>query len=103
MIEATQGYGDGYPRRLSNDVGALVRGVHCPQVGNITMDMSLIDVTALRGQIELGDEVVIIGRQVTEEITADELALKLGTINYEVVTGIQDRVPRVATNSSDKS
>jgi alanine racemase len=97
------GYGDGYPRRLSNDVEVLVRGVRCPQVGHITMDMSLIDVTALRGQIELGDEVVLIGRQGAEEITADELAVKLNTINYEVVTSIQDRVPRVATNSIDKS
>lgn len=59
------------------------------------MDMSLIDVTALRGYVECGDEVVIIGRQGEEEITADELATKLGTINYEVVTCISHRVPRV--------
>jgi len=94
------GYGDGYPRRLSNDVEVLVGGIRCPQVGHITMDMSLIDVTALRGRVELGDEVVIIGRQGTEEITADELAVKLNTINYEVVTCIQDRVPRVAIDSN---
>ncbi len=64
------------------------------------MDLSLVDVTALRGQVELGDEVVIIGRQSNEEISADDLAAKLGTINYEIVTGISHRVPRVAIENS---
>ena len=64
------------------------------------MDMSLVDVTALRGQVALGDEAVIIGRQGQEEVTADELAERLGTINYEVVTGISRRVPRVAVGKS---
>ena len=59
------------------------------------MDQSLIDVSALRGRITLGDEVVIIGRQGEAELTADELAAKLGTINYEIVTAIAARVPRV--------
>jgi alanine racemase len=89
------GYGDGLSRTLSNQLEVLVRGVRCPQVGRITMDMSVIDVTAVRGQVELGDEVVIIGKQGTEEVTADELAAKLGTINYEIVTSISHRVPRV--------
>jgi len=57
--------------------------------------MCVIDVTALRGQVELGDEVVIIGAQQEEEITADELADRLGTINYEIVTAISHRVPRI--------
>lgn len=90
------GYGDGLARNLSNKLEVLVRGRRCPQVGRVTMDMSLIDVTALRGQVEIGDEVVVIGRQKNEEITADELAAKLGTINYEIVTCISHRVPRVA-------
>ncbi len=94
------GYGDGLSRRLSNSLEVLVGGVRCPQVGRITMDMSLVDVTALRGQVALGDEAVIIGRQGQEEVTADELAGKLGTINYEVVTGISHRVPRVAVAES---
>ncbi len=89
------GYGDGLRRNLSNRLDVLVHGLRCPQVGRITMDMSLIDVTALRGQVALGDEVVIIGRQRDEQVTADELAQKLGTINYEVVTAISQRVPRV--------
>jgi alanine racemase len=62
------------------------------------MDQSLIDVTALRGQVALGDEVVIIGRQGEEEVTADTLARLLGTINYEVVTAISQRVPRIVVS-----
>ena len=94
------GYGDGLSRSLSGRIDVLVRDIRCPQVGRITMDMSLIDVTALRGQVALGDEAVIIGRQGAEEITADELAAKLGTINYEIVTAISHRVPRVAIETS---
>lgn len=90
------GYGDGLARNLSNEIEVLVRGVRCPQVGRITMDMSLIDVTTLGGQVEPGDEVVVIGQQGNEKITAEELAAKLGTINYEIVTCISHRVPRVA-------
>jgi alanine racemase len=93
------GYGDGLSRNLSGRIDVLVRGVRCPQVGRITMDMSLIDVTALRGQVESSDEAVVIGRQGTEQITADELAAKLGTINYEIVTGISHRVPRLAVEN----
>lgn len=89
------GYGDGYSRKLSNTVDFLVGGMRCPQVGRITMDQCLVDVTALRGRVALGDEVVLVGKQGDEEITADELAEKLGTINYEIVTKITDRVPRV--------
>ena len=89
------GYGDGLSRSLSNHLSMLVRGIRCPQVGRITMDMSLVDVTALRGQVQLGDEVVIIGHQAGAKVTADELAEKLGTINYEIVTRISHRVPRV--------
>ena len=93
------GYGDGLSRNLSNGLDVLVGGRRCPQVGRITMDMSLIDVTALQGEVALGDEAVVIGRQGGEEITADELAGKLGTINYEIVTCIARRVPRVAVGA----
>lgn len=89
------GYGDGLSRRLSNQLEVLIGGTRCRQVGRITMDMSLVDVTALRGRVALGDEAVIIGRQHDEEVTADELAAKLGTINYEIVTRIGHRVPRI--------
>jgi alanine racemase len=77
------GYGDGLHRGLSDS-----------QVGRITMDQSVLDVTALRGKVAIGEDVVIIGRQGGEEATADELAATLGTINYEVVAAIAARVPR---------
>ncbi len=89
------GYGDGISRRLSNQLDLLVGGVRCPQVGRICMDQCLVDVTALRGRVKLGDEVVIVGRQGKEEVTVDELAEKLGTINYEIVTHIAERIPRI--------
>jgi alanine racemase len=94
------GYGDGLSRQLSNRLEVLVRGVRCPQVGRITMDMSLIDVTAHRGLVTLGDEVVIIGRRGQSEVTTEELATKLGTINYEIVTAISHRVPRVVVEEN---
>jgi alanine racemase len=94
------GYGDGLSRGLSNKLELLVHGVRCPQVGRITMDMSLLDVTALRGRVALGDEAVIIGRQGEEQVTADELAARLGTINYEIVTCIAQRIPRTVVAQS---
>jgi len=89
------GYGDGLSRRLSNATEMLVGGERCPQVGRITMDQCMLDVSALRGRVAVGDEVVLIGSQADAAITADEIAGRLGTINYEVVTAIAARVPRV--------
>ena len=89
------GYGDGLSRSLSNRFEVLAGGTRCPQVGTITMDQSLVDVTQLRGRVAVGDEIVVIGRQGDESVTADELAAVLGTINYEIVTGISRRVPRI--------
>jgi alanine racemase len=94
------GYGDGLSQLLSNKLELLVHGKRCPQVGQICMDQSLLDVTAVRGQVSVGDEVVIVGRQGAEEVTADELADRLGTINYEIVTHISQRVPRIAVDSA---
>ncbi len=93
------GYGDGLSRNLSNGFEMLVGGRRCPQVGRITMDMSLLDVTELRGTVQLGDEVVIVGQQGGERVTADELAAILGTLNYEIVTAVAHRVPRVVVES----
>ncbi len=90
------GYGDGMSRLLSNNLDVLVRGRRCPQVGRICMDQCLVDVTDLRGEVGSGDEAVIIGSQGSETITADEIAGRLGTINYEIVTNISSRVPRIA-------
>ena len=89
------GYGDGLRRGLSGRMDVLLHGVRCPQLGTITMDQCLVDATALRGRVALGDEVVILGRRGAESIAAEELAARLGTSSYEIVTGISPRVPRV--------
>jgi len=88
------GYADGYNRLLSNKAEVIVRGVRCPVVGRVCMDMIMVDVTEAEGTA-LGDDVVLIGSSENEEITAEELASRAGTINYEIVTGISRRVPRI--------
>ncbi len=93
------GYGDGFPRNLSNKGVILLGGMRCPIVGRVSMDQSLVDVSALRGRVALGDEGVIIGRQGSEEITAVDIAERLGTIDYEILTRIGARVPRVASGT----
>ncbi len=89
------GYADGFRRAPYHWGQVLVRGRRAPIVGRVTMDQTMIDVTAIPG-VRVGDEVVLIGRQGNDEITAEEVAARLGTINYEVVSGILARVPRIA-------
>jgi alanine racemase len=88
------GYADGYSRTLSNTGEALVRGARVPVVGRVCMDMCMIDVTDVPAACE-GDDVVLIGGQGGERITADDIATKTGTIAYEVLCGISSRVPRI--------
>ncbi len=78
------GYADGYNRLLSNQGEVLVRGRRFPIIGRVCMDQTMIDVTNLP-RVEIGDEVVLWGRQGQEEITVEEIADKIKTINYEVV------------------
>jgi alanine racemase len=91
------GYADGYRRLLSNRGAALVRGKRAPVVGRISMDLTMIDVTDIRG-VSQGDEVVLLGRQGEETISADELAGWAETISYEILTSISARVPRIQQN-----
>jgi alanine racemase len=89
------GYADGYPRQISNrGVTMLVRGKRCPLLGRVTMDLTVIDVSDLP-EAEVGDEVVLMGRQGGEEISATDLAELAGTINWDIVTRIGSRVRRV--------
>jgi len=84
------GYGDGYSRRFSRGVGkVLVKGVLCPVVGNICMDMTMIDITHTTAQE--GDEVMIFG----EYPTITTLATQIGTIPYEILTNVGERVKRI--------
>ena len=87
------GYGDGYSRRFSNNSWVLIRGQKYPIIGNIGMDQSVVCIDD--GEAYIGDEVILIGSQGEKEITADDLAKKIGTINYEILTNISHRVPRI--------
>ncbi|MBS1243428.1 MAG: alr [Nitrospirae bacterium] len=71
-----------------------MRGARVPVAGRVCMDMTMLDVTDVPGVAE-GDEVVLIGEQGNERITADDIAVRTGTIAYEVLCGISCRVPRV--------
>jgi len=87
------GYADGMNRLLSNKGEVLIKGKRVPIVGRVCMDLTMVDVTDIDG-IKTGDEVVIIGKQGKENISALEIAEKVGTISYEVLCNISSRVPR---------
>jgi alanine racemase len=88
------GYADGFRRAPRHWGEVLVRGQKAPIVGRVCMDQTMIDVTAIP-EVRQGDEVVLIGEQGGEQITAEDVAERLGTVNYEVVSEILARVPRV--------
>jgi len=94
------GYADGYHRLLSNHGAALVGGKRAPIVGRISMDLTMVDVTDIAG-VTRGDEVVLLGRQGDDAVSADEMAGWAETISYEIVTSISARVPRVHKNSQE--
>ena len=89
------GYADGIPRLLSNRGEMLVKGRRCPIVGRVCMDQFMIDLTDLPEKPEAGEEAVFLGRQEGEVISADEIAAKAETINYEIVTRMSPRLPRI--------
>ena len=89
------GYGDGYPRLLSNRASVLVGGRRVPLVGRVSMDMISVDLSGLDPEPAVGDEVVLLGAQGEAMIDARELAELAGTISYEITCGIAPRVPRV--------
>ncbi|MCK5418985.1 MAG: alanine racemase, partial [Desulfobacterales bacterium] len=88
------GYADGLSRLLSSRGQMLVHGQRVPIIGRVCMDLTLLDVGSI-ANVQMGDEVVIFGRQGNETLTVDEMASSLNTINYEIVSTITARVPRV--------
>lgn len=91
------GYADGYSRMLSGKAEVLIRGHRIPVVGTICMDQCMVSLQSLLDEakeIQVGEEVVLIGQQSGECITADELASKLGTIPYELLCMLAARIPR---------
>ncbi len=94
------GYDDGYPRVLSNRGEALVRGLRAPIVGRVSMNLITLDVTHVPDAAE-DDEVVLLGAQGSERITAEEIAAKAGTISYEIYCAIGKNPQRFFRNGSD--
>jgi alanine racemase len=88
------GYADGYNRSLSNRGQALVRGKRAPIIGKVCMDFIMADVTDI-SDVSIGDEVVLMGTQGKEQITAEEIADKINSISYEVFCSVGKRVPRI--------
>ena len=88
------GYADGYSRRLSSTGHMLVHGIRVPIIGRVCMDLTMLDVGAVPG-VKVGEEAVAFGRQGDAEISADEVASTLGTINYEIVSSLTARIPKV--------
>jgi alanine racemase len=93
------GYADGFNRLLSSRGHMLVNGQRVPIVGRVCMDLTMLDVGGIP-EVALEDEVVVFGEQGNEAVTADEIASSLDTINYEVVSTITGRVPRVYLKNS---
>ncbi|MCY3553301.1 MAG: alanine racemase [Candidatus Poribacteria bacterium] len=96
------GYGDGYPRVLSNSGEVLVGGKRRPIIGRVCMDVSVVQLQP-EDNVSVGDEVVLIGSQGDAEITVDEVAHRAGTISYEILTQIGTRVNRTFLPSNYKN
>ncbi len=94
LATVTCGYADGYPRALSNKGEILVHGKRCKIAGRVCMDQFMVDVTGV--EVKQGDTVTLIGEENGEVITADDIAELTGTIGYEIVCDISERVPRAA-------
>jgi alanine racemase len=90
------GYYDGYDRRLTNSSYVLIKGKRAPLRGRIAMDFIVVDITDIP-ELDLEDEVVLLGKDGDDSIAADDLASLLGTINYEIVTRINPLIPRILT------
>jgi alanine racemase len=88
------GYADGVPRRLSNRMQVIIRGQLVPQIGSITMDRIMLDITQIP-DLQVGEIVTILGRDGDVQITADDWANELGTISWEILCGFKGRLPRV--------
>ena len=88
------GYADGYPRPYSAYAKVIVNGVIAPIAGNICMDQCMIDVTDVP-DVKIGDEVIVMGSDGVNEVTAEDIAKATGTINYEICCAFGQRLPKV--------
>ena len=92
------GYADGLSRRLSNGFELVIDGEKCPIIGNVCMDMCMVDTTDMKVRPKVGDQVIVFGR----ERLADDLAERMGTINYEITCDVGKRVRRIYTGGDLK-
>lgn len=97
------GYADGFSRKFSSNGYMLVNGGRAPITGRVCMDQTMIDVGKIPGGVKTGDEVVLLGSQGKESITAEELAQRTDTINYEVVSALTARVKKIYSGASSDS
>jgi alanine racemase len=88
------GYADGYNRLFSNRGEVLIKGIRAPVVGRVCMDWTMVDVTDIPG-VEVGDKVVLMGSQLGQEITPEEMGGRIGTIPYEILCAVGKRVQRI--------
>jgi alanine racemase len=88
------GYADGLLRKLSNKGKVLIKGKFCNIIGRVTMDMIMVDVNNVE-DVKVGDEVVIIGKQLDKQIFVEDIAALCETINYEIATLLSQRIPRM--------
>lgn len=95
------GYGDGWRRAFSDNAEVLIGGRRCPLVGRVSMDNVTVDVGDEAGGIAEGDEAILLGRSGDEWVTAEELARRIDTINYEITTGLTARPTRVYHRDGD--
>jgi alanine racemase len=91
------GYADGYNRLFSNNAFMLVKGKRAPVAGKICMDLTMIDVTGIEDVSE-GEEVVLVGQQGDDMITAKELSIRIKTIPYEILTWLGNRAKKEYTH-----
>ena len=89
------GYGDGYPRSLSNKGYVLINGQRAPILGRVCMDQFMVDITDIEGTVQTGTEVTLIGRDRDEEITMEDLGALSERFNYELACDLGKRIPRV--------
>lgn len=94
------GYGDGYPRSLSNKGYVLIRGKKAPILGRVCMDQFMVDVTDIPDAV-YGDKVTLIGKDGNEEISADALGIISGRFNYELMCDLGKRIPRIYGKNAD--
>jgi alanine racemase len=96
VVTVPIGYGDGFSRQLSQKIDVLIRGKRYRQVGNICMDLMMVNIGD--GEAYNGDEVVLLGEQLGEGISAEELADAIGTTPHEILVALNQRIPRVYRN-----